>query len=106
LDSAVVRRIRARQLQIVEESGLELPAFTVWDPAVPDCRVRDPKKHGLIRSSAYGPLTRIYCVACGKPAPLAAWGEMLKMVFKCNGCVRVGGAPPGTVGVVPGTESF
>jgi hypothetical protein len=96
--------IRENQLRTIEVLGGPRPAFTVWDPTVPDCRVRDPKKHGLIRSSEYGPLTRIYCVECGKPAPIAAWGSMLKMTYKCNDCVQSSGAPRDAICLVPGTE--
>jgi hypothetical protein len=91
---------------VAEQLEEPLPTFTVWDPALPDCRLADPKKQGLLPSRAHGPLTRIYCIACHRPAPIAAWGDVVKMIYKCTACVQGSGAPPHTIGVVPGTEAF
>lgn len=102
---SIVRLLRERQLRILEQHRLPPPAFTVWDPEVPESRVRDSKKRGLIQSRDHGMLSRIYCTDCGRPSPYAATETLLKTFYKCTACVGASGAPAGAA-MVPGTAGL
>ncbi len=99
----LVQFLRDQQRRLCDALGLPEPAWTIWHPDVPDARVRDPKKRGLIASRDHGPLTRIHCTDCGDPSPYAATEGMLKTFYVCQKCVALKGDPPGRM-LVPGTE--
>lgn len=94
--------IRSNQLRAHEYGGAPLPAFTVWDPATPDSRVRDPRKRGLI-AGPWGPMSFTYCADCGRRAGIASPETMLKVFYRCPSCVKARGTPSDAI-VVPGTQ--
>lgn len=100
---AFLALMRANQLRAFEFSGIPVPVFSVWDPTLPDARVRDPKKRGLLYSRQHGAMSRMYCITCDKPSPYAVSESMAKTVYKCLPCVLRTGHPPG-VAMVPGTN--
>lgn len=83
-------------------SDLSFPS--IWDPHVPDSRVSDVKKRGLY-PSIWGPLSRLYCVRCGKRASIASPETMLKVFYVCNDCVMTAGEPTAAI-KVPGSEGI
>jgi hypothetical protein len=59
-----------------------------------DSRVKDPAKRGLI-SSPLGPLTRTYCVQCGKPGGVVTEAAIGLIIYVCNDCRATCGNPAG-----------
>lgn len=97
---------RDKQRRLCDLLGLALPRFSIWDPEVQDSRVQDPKKRGLIWHWRYGPMSRLYCDSCHRPAPIASPESMVKVMYRCPRCVGLHGAPGSQLAVVPGTEAL
>jgi len=95
--------MREKQISAFERWGIDIPQFSVWDPAFPDARVRDGKKRGTFYSPQYGAMSRMYCIECGRQSPYAVSESMAKVMYKCPSCVSVQGHPAGAA-MVPGTN--
>lgn len=100
-----VRLMRVKQLRAFEFLGNPLPMVSVWDPVVPDARVRDPKKRGIIQTQ-WGPGSHMYCTDCGRRSPYAISETILKTTYKCLRCLRLSGPPRHAICPVPGSESI
>lgn len=100
--STFLRLMRASQQRAWEVHGTPIPVFSVWDPLVPDARVRDPKKRGHYYSRQYGAMSAMYCIACGQRSPYAVSETMAKAVYKCLKCVQATGHPRDWA-MIPGT---
>jgi hypothetical protein len=99
--AAFCRLMWDQQVRAFEYAGRPLAVFTIWNPAVPDARLADPKKRGEFRSATHGSMSRMYCVFCHRPSPYAVSESMQKCSYVCLYCHLEGkrlNAP-----MVPGT---